>query len=65
MVSYQQWFEAVHEAASRKGLRGENTGRQRQSLTQDLARVWQENKAELQSMSVTEARSLADEIVTV
>lgn len=58
MVSYTQWFEVVHESVDRRLSR-----QQRASLTSDLADYWQANKAELQQMTKTEARQLADQIV--
>lgn len=61
MVTYQQWFEVVHDVASARGLSREGRG----GLTSDLADYWNENKADLEALSKSEARDLAEEIVTV
>lgn len=60
MVSYNVWFEVVHEASAAEGIPRE----QRNQLTRGLAEYWQENKAELKAMSRAEARELAEQIVT-
>lgn len=59
MVSYQQWFEVVHEAVPNSQL--DRDGRAR--LTRQLAAYWHDNKAELQAMTKRQAADHAHDIV--
>lgn len=64
MVSYQVWFEVVHEVASSKSRDGLSR-EQRGELTSDLAAYWNENKDDLEARSRRSARQLAEQIVEV
>lgn len=65
MVEFSEFFEVVHEEASRKGLTGQGTGPRRRNLTSELSSFWRQNESLVRSWSRTEARDWARENVTV
>lgn len=64
MVTFRQFFEVVHEEASRKGLEGPGTADRRRNLTSELSRFWRQNESVVRSWSLAEARQWAQENVT-
>lgn len=62
MVDYSTWFGLVQSVATSKG---ELSQEQRGNLTSELAQYWNENKSELKAMTKSEARQLAEKIVSV
>lgn len=59
MVTFRQFFEIVHEEATRKGLSGPGTASRRRNLTSELSAFWRNNEATVRSWTLSEAREWA------
>lgn len=79
MVTYQEWTGIGFEVAKRKGLKSTGPGGQRSlsggrqftgdepqaQLVRLLAEIWNDRKEELQAASVSRARTIAEDEITV
>lgn len=67
MVSYQKWTKVAYNVAERKGadITGLGTQENNQVLVSVIAEVWNERKDELDSATVAEARTIAEQEIEI
>lgn len=62
MVEYTEWTRIVHQVYKANGGTYGSRG-VTQAVTRAAARFWQENKMQIISLTVTAARTLAEELI--
>ena len=67
MVSYQKWTSIAYEVARQKGAQidGEGTQQTNQQLVSVIADVWNDRKEDLSTATVSEARTIARQELSV
>lgn len=67
MVTYQKWTSICYEVARQKGasLEGPGTQSENQSLVSVIAEIWNDRKDDLDTATVSEARTIARQEVHV
>lgn len=63
MVSYDTWIEVAYKVAEQKGM--DTSFEESQNAVSAFADIWNRRKADLQSATRSQARSVAQDEITV